>query len=272
MRFLKFFSVVYFIFTLALSSYAINKENILAYWSCDEGKGDKVRDTIRGIEGTLMVGPGWTGDPHKEGWGEGKFGNGLAFNEKKEWFVYVGTDDELDKLGKKGTAFSVAYWVKSGKVSGKGRTVEKGSSGWTQGWHCAFVNGKAFSEGCDNVAPGWQLTGNTMVADNKWHHIVHIFDVGKNASIYVDGVIDGQLDISSDPDIAGIGWPIVFGTVGKVVNQWHEFFDGFVDDIGLFNKALTETEIKEIISGPIVSAVESTNKFITYWAEIKKIY
>ncbi len=269
LRLILFGSIVLF---LCFPVHALDKQSIVAYWPCDEGKGDKVKDIIGGVEGTLMVGPGWTGVPHKEGWGEGRFGKGLAFDEKKEWFVDVGTNDELDKLGKKGTAFTVTYWVKSGKVGGKGRTVEKGSSGWTQGWHCALVNGRAFSEGCDNVPPGWQLSGGKIIADSQWHHIVHIFEVGKKASIYIDGAPDGQFDISSDPDIAGIGWPITFGSVGKVVNAWHEFLDGTMDDIALFNKALSEAEIREVMAGPVAQAVEAANKLITSWGEIKGMH
>ncbi len=273
MRFLKLLSVVSFTFILAVSSYAIDKQSIVAYWSCDEGSGNKVSSVIGNYAGTLMVGPGWKGDPHQEGWGEGKFGKGLAFNSTKEWFVLVKTDDNMDKLGKPDSAFTVAYWIKTTKTSGKGRTIDKGSSGWTQGWHCAIVNGKPFSEGCDNVAPGWQASAGKSVADDQWHHVAHIFDVGKKASIYVDGVLDGQADISGDTDIAGVGWDLVFGTVGVIENPWHEFLDGYIDDIVIFDKVLSESEIKELTAGPVISqpsAVKPLGKIATKWAEFKQ--
>jgi len=256
---------------LALTIPAFALDSIVGYWPCDEGSGQTVADVVGGMEGTLMVGSGWEGDPHADGWGEGKFGSALAFDENAEWFVKVGTNDTLDQLGKPDSAFTVAYWINSGKTSGKGRTVDKGSSGWTQGWHCALVNGIAFSELCDDADPGAQVPGSTAVADNAWHHIVHVFEVGNEARIYVDGALDATGDISGESDIAGVGWDLVFGTVGMIENPWHEFISGVMDDIVLFNKALSDAEISELMTGP-ATAVEAHNKVPTTWAKVKAGY
>ncbi len=262
-----------FAFSLVFSAYAVDKQNIVAYWSCDEGRGEKVMSAVGGYIGTLMVGSGWKGNPHQEGWGEGRFGKGLAFDEKKEWFVLIKTNDNLDKLGKPNSAFTVSYWIKSAKTSGKGRTVDKGSSGWTQGWHCALVSGKAFMEVCDDKAPGAAIPGNQIVADDKWHHIAHIFEVGKEGRIYIDGNLDARGNIAGDPDIAGVGWDLTFGTVGFIENPWHEFLSGYMDEIALFDKALSEAEIRELATGPVMlppTAVKVKDKITTTWAGIKR--
>jgi hypothetical protein len=268
----KWISVSLLIFSLNRSVYAVDTNSVVSYWPADEGSGEKVADIVGGFDGTLLVGPGWEGKPHQAGWGEGKFGKGLAFDEQKEWFVDIGTNATLDQLGKPKSAFTVVYWMKSPKVAGKGRTVEKGSSGWTQGWHCALVNGRAFSEGCDNVAPGWQLPGAKMVADDDWHHLTHIFDLNTNeAKLYVDGQLDVEKDISSDPDIAGADWQLTFGTTGKIQNAWHEFLTGTLDEIAIFSKSLSEPEIKEVMQAPLgdVLAVDATDKLVTTWGDIK---
>ena len=267
-------------FILTFSAYAFEKGDIVGYWPADEGRGSKVADFAGGLDGTLSVGPDWDGKPHDDAWVDGKFGKGLEFNAGKSWFVLVGTNDTFDQLGKPGTAFSVAYWLKSNMTSGKGRTIEKGSSGWTQGWHAALVNGRAFSEAVDAVAPGWALHGKTNVADNKWHHVVHVFNLDTlEAKLYVDAKLDAELGVASDKDIAGIDWPIVFGALGNVPeccggNQplMFEFFNGTMDEMAIFSKELEVAEIEELMDHPIgdmLAVVEPTSKLAAYWGALK---
>lgn len=268
------------VFVLTFSAFAFESGDVVGYWPADEGRGSRVTDLAGRLHGTLSVGPEWDGKPHDDAWVEGKFGMGLEFNAGKKWFVLVGTNDKHDALGKPGTALSVAYWVKTTMRSGKGRTIEKGSSGWTQGWHAAIVGGRPFSEAVDNVAPGWALQSATNVADNKWHHVVHVFNLDTlEAKIYVDAKLDGERDISGDKDISGIDWPIVFGALGNVHEccggnepLMFEFFNGTMDEMAIFSKELDVPEIEELMDHPIsdmLAVVEPTSKLATFWGALK---
>ncbi len=63
--------VTLFIFALSMSADAVDEQNLKGYWTANEGSGSTVADVVGGLDGTLMVGPGWEGTPHDAGWGDG---------------------------------------------------------------------------------------------------------------------------------------------------------------------------------------------------------
>ena len=58
-------------------------------------------------------------------------------------------------------------------------------------------------------------------------------------------------------------------TIGKRSKSAGCFFNGMIDEVVIFNRALSEEEVQEAIEG-VKLAVESMGKLITRWASIKK--
>jgi hypothetical protein len=114
---------------LALSASAIDKESILVYWPCDEGKGEEVTD--------------WSGNDRHAEWREGVanraagewvdgpkgFGQALDFSIGNYCVVYETTNDDALREAAGSVPFTVAYYVKTTVDAGKGRTVDFGSHG-----------------------------------------------------------------------------------------------------------------------------------------------
>jgi hypothetical protein len=80
-----------------------------------------------------------------------------------------------------------------------------------------------------------------IIPDNTWTHITISFD-GTNAKIYINGDYKETLDYSAGFD--SISWepnnPIFFGARHDGTEQE---FEGYIDEVGVWNKVLTSQEI-----------------------------
>jgi len=96
-----------------------------------------------------------------------------------------------------------------------------------------------------------------------WYHIAGVIDPpnGKE-QLYVDGKLDAEKDISSE-DLETNDDPLWIG------RRFDAFFDGIIDEVVIYNRALTEDEIKDDMSG-ISAAVSYSGKLATTWGIIKK--
>ena len=96
--------------------------------------------------------------------------------------------------------------------------------------------------------PGGSSTdviGNTSLQANTWYHIVGVWD-GVHHTLYVNGLQDGQISNSNGipnrptPDYFSIG-SIQYGGNGTTTFPSGAY--GSMDDIGIWNRALTQQEI-----------------------------
>jgi hypothetical protein len=83
------------------------------------------------------------------------------------------------------------------------------------------------------------------VSDGQWHHVVAVRQ-GTVTSVYVDGVKKGSLTasglkvVSNDEDFK-IG-------VQEGATSNSSFFNGDIDDVLIYNKALTDAEVLELFN------------------------
>nr|WP_274521702.1 LamG-like jellyroll fold domain-containing protein [Ectothiorhodospira variabilis] len=84
------------------------------------------------------------------------------------------------------------------------------------------------------------VLGEVPIEQGAWHHAVLAWDEEK-ASFYVDGARVGEM--------AG-GIPTTTrATLGAYGEGHDSFFDGLIDEIKIYNRRLSEREIKELIDG-----------------------
>jgi len=102
-------------------------------------------------------------------------------------------------------------------------------------WHCS--NGQS-----RNVT---NLTFGTL---NDWHHLVYVADATNSlGKVYIDGALSGTMSAttSSCPSV-WLGAYMRFG-----LGASGEVFNGSIDDIGIWNRTLTETEIRQLYNNNI---------------------
>ena len=110
----------------------------------------------------------------------------------------------------------------------------------------------------------WIFFTDNPIADKGWHHITGTYD-GEFAKIYLDGEL-----ISEDESI------FKFATandmdmrIGCVKDRpQFNFRNGSIDEVGVWQRALTEAEIKGAMED--IFAVSSKDKVTTTWADIKR--
>ena len=101
-----------------------------------------------------------------------------------------------------------------------------------------LVQFTVFSSG-DN---GTTLLSNQQLQSNKWVHLA----VTKSQSvikIFINGILDNSMNASTV--IAQTSANLFFG---KTSESWSEFFSGNIDDIGIWNRALTQKEITNLFT------------------------
>lgn len=164
--------------------------------------------------------------------------------------------DVADAPSLRSGTITIAAWVKAYDLSRINQVVYKGSM-LAQGEAYALTmteNGKYHSSlksnsGCQ-PAFGWVGAGmpDSTITDSNWHHLVATYN-GTAYSLYRDGVLDTSVAVNGLIDSC-IGGGLRFGfdhlrwaaSTGNCMN-------GLIDDIGIWNRALSAAEIAHLFAG-----------------------
>lgn len=253
----------------------LDEDTIQGMWTFEEGKGETVTD-LSGNEsdGTFVGDIKWT---------KAKFGDGLQFSgAAAPNFVRIGTKGNADSLAaldfKASDGFSIHAWVYAEEPP-VGRCViwkGLGCSTWSQyllgtGAHengDGNVNKASFHIRAGNGGGRQEVLGDELPA-KEWLHLVGIWD-GAKAHIYVNG------DLQNSADVAGPPWAspeeVYIGAdpgCGNGNGRCH--WNGIMDEIVIFNTALSENDVKLLgngIEGAL--AVDAAGKTTTTWGALKQ--
>ncbi len=203
--------------------------NLVGWWKFDDTSGTKLADSSgKGHDGELRGGASL-----EKSSVPGRLGKALQFDGKKD-FVEI--------PGFKGIAGTnprtMALWIK-GK-STKGEIMAWGEDDVAKMWTMKFIRGRP------GVSPGGgYLYMNDQINDDKWHHVAVAVDEGNppnlhdHVRLYLDGAPAaihkiGLLDL----------WPIETGN--QIDVRIGVKFSGALDDVRIYDKALTTKEIKTL--------------------------
>jgi hypothetical protein len=82
-----------------------------------------------------------------------------------------------------------------------------------------------------------------LIGLNTWRHIVFIHDSINGQKLYIDGIQVNSLIITGG--LCNTLNDLLFGADNSIGNIWR-YFDGKLDDIGIWNRALTQQEITNL--------------------------
>ena len=147
------------------------------------------------------------------------------------------------------------------------------------GWWFSYDNRnnrQGFPYTCfGNKNGGWAGGGNTfsgydfVFEDGEWYHLA--ITVGKSiAALYIDGTQLGTDKPLVNLVLSDTGRNLSIGSAG---NSW--YFDGIIDEVAVFNVALSENDIGSIMTKGLekatgMTAVSPSEKLATSWGYIKK--
>jgi hypothetical protein len=216
--------------------------NLVAYYSFDDGA-TATDDSANSNDGVI------TGAVHDCADTPPTPGNACSLdfesnNTQPREFVNAGNDASLHVSG---SDFTIAAWVNLETVTDDRPIVSKmpvtgtNRDGWRllkQGgdgkfWFC-FGGGS--ESGCTPTAPT-TVRSTTFASLDTWTHVVGVKE-GTDIAIYVNGLLEGTSDMSggfTDTNAGNLH-------IGRYESEF-SFFDGKIDEVRLYNVALTEQEI-----------------------------
>ena len=208
--------------TLSYGATIYDSDDCVGYWKFDDGSGDTADDSEGSNDGELT-------NMDEADWITGKVGGGLNLD---------GDNDHvrINSSGILSTAGSIALWVNPGSSPVGSSIIVQGSGNKRIYLTYRWDNDLAYRFGVSSE----QDTNGNMPLD-QWSHAVITWDNG-SANAYVNG------ELAHNHAYTGLDSVEVsnIGSYRDIFDGTSAYFDGLIDKVSIWNKALNTTEINAL--------------------------
>lgn len=206
----------------------------LGYWDFNEGTGSTVTDR----SGSSNTGRWSGGGPY---WGVGQTALAGTFNGT-DTLLTAGSTAVINNQ----PAYSVCLWFKTG-MGGIGKMYSESNT--TDVGHYIYLSvNEAGNIGKVQYAHGtsgaYSIINSSaaIYTTNVWTHVCAIQYGRSSHSLYVNGVLN-----TSDTSTLTLSMNLNKTVIGGVVTSFpFQYFNGLIDDVRVFGRALTDTEITQL--------------------------
>jgi|GEM_PF-1594299 len=254
---------------------------LVAHWKFEEGSGNAVKDSSgNGNDGTIVA-----ANVPEPNWGTGKFAGSVSLSGGTNHHVMIPSSESLNKLKRQITVVAHIYprslwapptvvqriWRRAAHLAKKllGIATNNEARGyisvvqrqWRETvhpdlfylgygpennvlhykWHLGLIGAEVslfrLPEGQDKPVVG------------EWVHLAGTYD-GETVSLYVNGKRIGTQthvgEIRLDPE--SLNRPLIIGAElnGPNIDQVQGEFNGYIDDVRIYDRALSDVEIKTL--------------------------
>jgi len=197
---------------------------LVGWWKFDEGSGTTAVDSVGGNNATLSNGAAYIA---------GHVGsNALNLDGMNDYAVTTGNLNISN-------AFTVAAWIDpNGSQAAYFRILETDyASGFS-------LNGDSTGAQVQfTIKNGSTATGGTY-APGTWVYVVATFD-GSVPRLYMNGSLVGS---GAPTSMGAVSMPLYFGTFDRSPGSSSQF-KGAIDDVAVYNRALSSAEVQQLYSG-----------------------
>ncbi|MFT4532664.1 MAG: hypothetical protein ACI9P5_000008 [Saprospiraceae bacterium] len=152
------------------------------------------------------------------------------------------------------TKFSATLWVRQDSLNDIAGLLDLGSS-INKNWYIHTLD--AISGRGINVGVGGGAGSIDYIFPNEtkldWHHVAVTYN-GNTLLLYVDGDLSGSMVTSMTTD----SFPVYIGATSESTG----YYKGLLDEVIIYNKQLTQTEIRRQMNKSISSRVDG---LVSYW-------
>ena len=218
---------------------------IISYWRMDEnGTPSRMKD-LPGINDALA--------DSSASIEQGIVNNALRFNGSTR--VKVLDDSSLYFYPTE--SFSIEMWMKTTQT-GSGEKIFLGKNGGYTKYSIGMNSSNQVKfEIEDSTGAVTSVTAPVAVNDGNWHHIVGVLERANNRlRIYVDGTRYSTVK-SFHPSGFFSFDPLTMGYF-----EYDNYFDGWLDEVAIYNRALTQTEINDHLERGISYRKGYFDKFV----------
>ncbi len=202
---------------------------LVGYWKFDDGSGTTTQDSSGNSNtATLVDGPIWT---------SGKINGAISYDGTDD-YVDCGTNSSLNLTG----SLTIIAWInpKSFGQNGWGRIVDKGD---TSAGYSFFVDEDVQSIAYVTYGGEVANSNSNVISLDTWQHVAAVYNESSSSvTFYVDGQEAGSSSYSTSP-LDSSNDPLVIGIRGYDLNR---AFDGIIDDVRVYNRALSAIEVLQL--------------------------
>ncbi|MFQ5405717.1 MAG: LamG-like jellyroll fold domain-containing protein [Candidatus Micrarchaeia archaeon] len=199
-------------------------QTLVASWRFDEGAGTVAKDSSGNENhGTLNGNPQWT---------DGKLGKAIEFDGVGD-YVEVPSSTSLDIDGK---SFTISMWVKPNDFANKVLLGKCDTYALRSCFHVVILDSTW-------LRLGFYMDDLDVIHESsigEWTHYAFRYDTDINEqTIFVNGVFKGSEPTGGDLD----GTDNRVLKIGKLADQTTSVFNGVIDEVRFYSKALSQEEI-----------------------------
>ena len=249
--------------TLSLSVKSAD-ESLVLYLPFDEGAGEP-KDISRNpaevaIKGALK-------------WTDGKFSQALEFDGVAANYIEISHDDKLDGM----KALTLEAWVMPYKPDPNARAIisKRSVDGWQGAGHkddiynlFSWTDMKFFAR--TNSQDGLQVSSETVMADKTWYHVAYTFDGNAQSDQRQNLYINGTLEMTKNHMNDSVGKSANTSVWIGILNAGYaQGWNGKIDEVKIWQRALSEVDIKLSMEGKLGRAVNPQGKLAATWGSLK---
>ena len=218
--------------------------DLIGYWKLDEGKGDIALDYSGKFLGGKIINAVFENTEK---------GTALKFSQENKSYIEIPDGDWNIEEG----TITFLFWVKSIGLSSS--IVEHAFTGVIPGSFTVIDRGGklGFSVYDDNFKEKIVFFKNFK--RNEWQFIGIVWKKSKEGyiKIYLNGEEEGKVDVSCTKKVPG---KLYLGARGEVPDQ---FMNGYLKEVAIFKRELTDEEIRNIYNGKSIIEDEFTIGFLS---------
>jgi len=206
----------------------------VAHWAFDETSGRIAYDSVGDNHAVLFNGPTWT---------NGQINGALSFDGVDDYAIanWVCADIAWG-------SFSVTGWIKSEAVNPANQFIISFNTFYGDN---RLLLGTQAGSSTLSIYDGTLYDTGVTVIDGGWHHIAYVVDdVADTITVYIDGV--NVLGFSSTVSVATSDLFSLGQEYDDEVLTKGDFYDGLLDDVQIYDTALSGTDIQQLYDEGIV--------------------
>jgi hypothetical protein len=141
-------------------------------------------------------------------------------------------------------AFSASLWFRYQGTIGTTHIPISGGSSTSNRWYLWLKNATTFQYGIASDFPEWTTSS---MSDGQWYHVALVHD-GTSATVYLNGSSLGSNTGVTSANQSWIGTNFNIGRYGAGASY---YWNGWIDEVSVFNRALTSSEVTNIYSNKL---------------------
>ena len=212
------------------------REGLVLHYSFDSDRDDTITDSSDAANHGRLVGPKWIVD--------GRFGGAYRFDGRDD-YIDCGDDASLQITGE--LTYSVWFRASSNHTGNlvsrraRGDTANDIASHLTlrdTGGMTAGIVGPVFAPG-----KGAHYPLGVPLSDGGWHHAAMVYRPDTSLALYIDGALAEVITDGIFPSLNPKPLPVRVGVADSKF-----YFNGDIDEVMIFDRALSEAELQQLYS------------------------